>query len=112
MLVSAVSKSKLHCCLTILIVFILIFLSLPLLLIYLANTRYVEIKIKAQTGNQSSDINSSTNGGNSILKAASNQISADKNSESDSLFSMRTVNCTDFALKHNLTLKDDDGEYC
>lgn len=39
---STVSNSRLHCCLLGLILFILIFLSLPLLLIYLANTRYEE----------------------------------------------------------------------
>lgn len=38
----SVSNSKLHCCLVILILFILVFLSLPLLLIYLANTRFEE----------------------------------------------------------------------
>lgn len=39
---SSISNSKLHCCLVILILFILVFLSLPLLLIYLANTRFEE----------------------------------------------------------------------
>lgn len=42
MTLSTVSSSRLHCCLVVLILFILIFLSLPLLLIYVANTRYVE----------------------------------------------------------------------
>lgn len=40
--VGSVSNGRLHCCLLILILFLLIFLSLPLLLIYLANTRYEE----------------------------------------------------------------------
>ena len=35
-----ISKSKLHCILVILILFILVFLSLPLFLIYLANDNY------------------------------------------------------------------------
>lgn len=42
MTLSTVSSSKLHCCLVVLFLFILIFLSLPLLLIYVANTRFEE----------------------------------------------------------------------
>lgn len=119
MLVSAISKSKLHCCLTILIVFILIFLSLPLLLIYLANTRYEEWQNqRSQQANTATSAvttlaTSNANGAAGTTTKSSANYQLEINSEIQNPFSsLQSVNCTDYALKHNLTLTNDvDGKY-
>lgn len=49
---NSISRSKLHCCVVVLILFILVFLSLPLMLINLANTRYEDTITTIERGGQ------------------------------------------------------------
>lgn len=114
MLVSAISKSKLHCCLTILIVFILIFLSLPLLLIYLANTRYEEWQNqRSQQASGASAPTAPADAATTATSGATNNYQLELSGEILYPFSsLLELNCTDHALRHNLTLTSDaDGKY-
>lgn len=100
MFISSISNRKLHCCLIVLILFILIFLSLPLFLIYLANTRYEEW--------QNQRVTSSNNNNNT--RAESPQVSANQAQQAHStelaqqnsiIAASQPVNCTQFVLDSN-----------
>lgn len=55
MQVNTISRSKLHCILVIVILFILVFLSLPLFLILLANDNYNERMLPVKANETSAD---------------------------------------------------------
>lgn len=118
MIMSPISNSKLHCCLAVLILFILIFLSLPLLLIYLANNRYEEWQ------NQRTQIISNSNTQTTIptSQLVNNSFQFQPNigpqlngSGTDTIQSyyptpppVQAINCTQFAFQANLSLADEN----
>lgn len=115
MFISSVSNRKLHCCLVILILFILIFLSLPLLLIYLANTRYEEwqnrrtqsIYYSTSSSEKNSNITSQ-----SVPTATTTPLSPNTNQVPNLSWLQQattpSINCTEFAIQTNLSLADEN----
>lgn len=104
---SSVSNTKLHCCLFILIMFILIVLSIPLLLIYLANGDY-------ESSNGSIDeidnINSQHHTTSNITEFPIDSNGTDASIRQQSL-KTRPFNCTEYATQANLSLADENGKH-
>lgn len=121
MFISSISNRKLHCCLVILILFILIFLSLPLLLIYLANNRYEEWQnqrsqlITTNSNRPTNTTISSTLNTNNTSSApiTPSIINSDAQNSIGSINhqSSANINCTLYAHHANLSLADENGEH-
>lgn len=107
----SISNRKLHCCLLALILLILIFLSIPLLLIYLANTHYQESRLAPTLAGRGSAAGGSRGwSGNSSLQEVWQQQQQPQSSQS-SQATDDAINCTQFAIKHNLSRAEENGKY-
>jgi len=92
-----------------LILFILVFLSLPLLLFYLANTSYEE------QHNQLSRASGGGSGPNSTRPTPTNQTQANQTEANagypaHSSIEFQPINCTQYASQANLSLADENCE--
>lgn len=83
MFLSSISNTRLHCCLLILILALIIFLSLPLLLIWITSEHYE--------------------------KAIEQELKKPLNFDLDKL-NVATVNCREFARNANLSTVPDRGK--
>lgn len=114
LVISAITARKVHCCLLVLVLFILIFLSLPLLLIYLANTRYEEDYQRTQMRHlqQPSILNSSFLLNNtSDQQAEVSQQQLQSQLQTNQIYPPAAFNCTQFAIKYNLSQADENGKH-
>lgn len=114
---NSVSNSKLHCCLAALILFILIFLSIPLLLIWVANNHYEESQNeltgpgpggrmpsgRLSTQTAPTESSSSSSSSSSTSSSVSNSFSSNQHSQE--------INCTQFAAQADLSLVGENRKY-